>query len=433
MSIFVIKKIILFLLTFLFLGFIFLISVFLYFFEDISKEKKIIIYQKPQRNSFEFQSIDTMKYSRDLAREKLKDDSFDAVIEKQVSDIAKTGATHIGIATPYDDEFLPFLKRWVDSARKHRLKVWFRGNWSGWEGWFEYSKMGREEHIQKTKKFILEHSDLFEDGDAFSSCPECENGGDGDPRQTGDVAGYRKFLIDQYLVINSSFAKINKNIRTNLFSMNGDVAKLIMDKNTTQALGGIVTIDHYVKSPEKLIFDVDLIAKNSGGGVVLGEFGAPIPDIHGDMSEEEQADWVEKVLAGLKNNKNIVGLSYWLNVGGGTEIWKEDGTVKQAVSVLEKYYELDLVYGTIYDELGDFLEGVTVKNGDRDVVSNEEGYFELKFLGELSAGELEISKDGYITQRVQLKDDFNKIEISLVRENKSLREKFIFLMRKYLN
>ncbi|MDP3888564.1 MAG: hypothetical protein Q8Q24_00825, partial [bacterium] len=100
----------------------------------------------PQKHIMEFKSIDTMKYSRDIAREKLNDPSFDKVIDTQVKNIADTGATHVAIATPYDEEFLPILKRWVSSARKYNLKVWFRGNWSGWEGWFDYPKIDRSTH-----------------------------------------------------------------------------------------------------------------------------------------------------------------------------------------------------------------------------------------------------------------------------------------------
>src|SRR3972149_11347222 len=89
---------------------------------------------------FQVQSIDTMKYSRDVAREKLKDFSYDKEIETQVKNIAETGASHVAIATPYDDEFLPFLRRWVKAAREKGLNVWFRGNFSGWENWFDYEK-----------------------------------------------------------------------------------------------------------------------------------------------------------------------------------------------------------------------------------------------------------------------------------------------------
>ena len=96
---------------------------------------------------WEVQSIDTMKYSRDLSREKLKDPSFDTVIDRQVKAIAETGATHVAISTPYDEEFLPILKRWASAARNYNLKIWFRGNWSGWEKWFDYKSISREEHI----------------------------------------------------------------------------------------------------------------------------------------------------------------------------------------------------------------------------------------------------------------------------------------------
>ena len=87
---------------------------------------------------WEIQSIDTMKYSRDMARERNKDMVFEKIIESVVEKIASTGATHVAIGTPYDEEFLPFLQTWVIAARKENLNVWFRGNFSGWEGWFDY-------------------------------------------------------------------------------------------------------------------------------------------------------------------------------------------------------------------------------------------------------------------------------------------------------
>ena len=121
---------------------------------------------------WEIQSIDTVKYSRDVAREKAKDFSYDEIIDNQVRLIAETGATHVAIGTPYDSEFVPFLSRWVKAARKYNLNVWFRGNLSGWEGWFGYKKITRAEHIQKIREFILGNGGLFAEGDIFSSCPE---------------------------------------------------------------------------------------------------------------------------------------------------------------------------------------------------------------------------------------------------------------------
>jgi len=315
--------------------FIFFSSI--YYLVFVKKEPFLEI-TSPPKQVMKITSVDTMKYSRDVAREKLHDASFDTVIDRQVSDIAKTGATHIAIGAPYDDEFTPFLKRWVQSARAHGLKVWFRGNFSGWEGWFNYPKIDRETHIKKTQSFIFANKDLFENGDIFGSCNECENGGPGDPRHNGDVEGHRIFLIEEYKVARNAFNKIGKKVRANYNSMNGDVANLIMNKDTTKALDGIVVIDHYVKDPEKLITDIQELSQKSGGKIVLGEFGAPIPDIHGNMTEEEQADWIRKALDKVLEMPEVIGVNYWVNVGGSTHLWNNNGKEKLAVSVIRKYY-----------------------------------------------------------------------------------------------
>ena len=99
------------------------------------------------------------------------------------------------------------------------------------------------------ERFILENPEIFEDGDIFTSCTECENGGPGDPRATGDITGFRNFLIEEYQVTKDAFEKINKKVDSNFYSMNGDVAYLIMDKDTTEKLGGVVVMDHYVERP----------------------------------------------------------------------------------------------------------------------------------------------------------------------------------------
>lgn len=290
-----------------------------------------------------FQSIDTMKFSRDLSREKLNDPTFAATINDQVKKIAATGATHVAIATPYDEEFLPILREWVAAARANHLHVWFRGNFSGWEQWFGYPAITRQQHIEMTRQFILNHPDLFEDGDVFTACPECENGGPGDPRKTGNLSSYRQFLIDEYAVTKQSFAQIKKHVASNYLSMNADVAKLVMDYKTTQAVGGIVTIDHYVASVDQMISDIRQIANNSGGKIVIGEFGAPIPDIHGAMTQDQQASFIGEVLTQLEKEPEVIGVSYWVNVGGSTELWDENGTPTKAVAVLTNHFNSPII------------------------------------------------------------------------------------------
>src|SRR3989344_1190157 len=70
---------------------------------------------------WEIQSVDTVKLSRDLAREKMFDESFINSINDWVGRIADAGTTHIAIGTPYDPEFLPYMKLLVAEARKRGL------------------------------------------------------------------------------------------------------------------------------------------------------------------------------------------------------------------------------------------------------------------------------------------------------------------------
>ncbi|MDO8551718.1 MAG: hypothetical protein Q7S03_03525 [bacterium] len=289
--------------------------------------------------SWEIKSIDTMKISRDLSREKLNDSSFDHDIAYQMQEIALTGATHVAIGTPYDEEFYPYLEKWVKAARENKLKVWFRGNLSGWEGWFGYKTISAKDHQKMIGDFISKHSEIFQDGDIFTPCPECENGKMGDPREMKDLALYRKFLIDEYSISKEAFSSAGRKVKSGYFSMNFDVAKLVMDKETTKQLGGVVVIDDYTKIPGQLADNAQEIARLSGGRVIVGEFGAPIPDIHGDMSEEDQAKWIKDVFEIISKDKNVIGLNYWININGSTALWDNDGTQKLAVDIVRSFYD----------------------------------------------------------------------------------------------
>jgi len=376
---------------------------------------------------WEVQSVDTMKYSRDLARTKASDIDFNKTIDLQVGNIASVGATHVAIATPYDEEFIPFLKRWVDSARRSNLKVWFRGNFSGWEGWFNYEKITREQHLEKTKKFIEDHPNLFADGDVFSSCPECENGGPGDPRHNGDVEGHRKFLIAEYKIAQAAFDRIGKKVHPNFHSMNGDVAKIIMDKDTTEQLGGLVVIDHYVDTPQKLADDIETLAKVSGGKVFLGEFGAPIPDIHGKLDEASQAKWLEEALGLLTKSENLAGLNYWVGIGGTTQIFNDDGSERLAAGVVKNYFLPKTITGIIKNDLGQNLSGATVSSIQKTVWSDNAGHFVLPYRKQVLS--VSVSAENHVTKISQITSD-GLLEEILVKKNKNLVEMAVSFFRR---
>lgn len=388
----------------------------------------------PSKDSWwEIQSIDTMKYSRDPAAEKLEDPGFDSEIEAQVSNIAKTGATHVGIATPYDEKFLPFLKRWVDSARRNNLKVWFRGNFSNWEGWFGFErKMTFEEHIKSSVEFIKKHPELFEDGDSFTACPECENGAQGDPRMSGKAAEYKNFLIRETDETSKAFKSINKKVSTNWLSMNGDVARLIMDKETVKKVGGVISIDHYVSTSQKLINDIDYLAKDRGAKVFLGEFGAPIPDINGKMTEDQQAEWLEEAFSKLSKNPNVIGINYWTNRGGSTEIWNGDNSPKKAVAVVTKYFTPSKINGFVEDDLGDGIDGVEVALESQKIYTKS-GKFEALILVD---SKVKVSKSGFKSREVEVQRDDKKqinLNITLTPDNPSMWFKIKAFLNRLFN
>lgn len=321
----------------LILGYI--ISIF-----EAPKENKVISPKKPER-VWQIKSVDTMKFSRDTSLEKLNDPSFDLTIDAQVKTIKKLNANYVAIATPYDKTFVPILERWVKVARKYNLHVWFRGNFSGWEGWFGVEKNPtRDHHLTALKDFISSNPNLFKDGDAFSPCPECENGGPGDPRTSGDVVGFRNFMIAEKMAADEEFKKINKKVITNLASMNFDVAKLVMDKKTAMAMGNVIAIDHYVKTPEQLSSDITYLHDQTGANIFLGEIGVPIPDINGALSEQEQSAWVDKGLSLISKKPYVIGLNYWVNLGGTTAIFSQDLSPKPAATTLKKYFSLTNLY-----------------------------------------------------------------------------------------
>lgn len=318
---------------------IFLITIAVIFLNFSSYESSKTDSLGEQRITWEVKSIDTMKYSRDLAGEKLNDPTFSATINLQVKRIADLGATHVALGTPYDEQFNPFLKRWVDAARRNNLKVWFRGNFAGWEGWFGYNKsLTRDEHLKLMRQFINRNGDLFENGDLFTPCPECENGGAGDPRRNGDVDGFRQFMIEEFQVANTEFRLIGKNVRT-VGSMNYDVAILVMNEQTANKVGNLVVVDHYVREPQKLVEDIEALGRVTQSNILLGEFGVPIPDIHGDLTEEQQAEWIESVLELIGNNESVIGGNYWVGFGGSTAIFDKNFEQKKAAKILSNFYK----------------------------------------------------------------------------------------------
>jgi hypothetical protein len=353
---------------------------------------------------FAIQSVDTMKYSRDVAGQILDDpDSFQSIVDTQMGLIAEMGATHAAIATPYDARFLPVLKLWVASARAHGLSVWFRGNFSGWEGWFDYEKIDRATHKQLLKDFIRNNPNLFENGDVFTPCPECENGGPGDPRQTGDADGYNAFLREEKTIADSAFAAQDTRIAV-YPSMNADIARQTITPKTVSAFGGTILIDHYVRTPEQFARDIQAIPKQLRASVGLGEFGAPIPDLNGDMTQAQQAHYIDSLFHALYLERtSIPVVNYWVLNGGSTALINDDGTPRAAYTTIRNYFKAFNVYGVIHNSLGEKVSGARVRVNDSDysIVAKED----YQIFVPRQYKEVTIQADGYVPVTLKMPSD----------------------------
>lgn len=320
----------------------------------------------PRPTLWKYQCIDTMKTSRDKARVWKNSPQLSQTIATEMQIIKNTGANCVAIDTPYDAEFLPYLTEWVQGARKENLHVWFRGGWSSWEGWFDYPKSSDTKKVIKdTKNFITIHPTLFQNGDIFTSIPEAENGGPFANKALSETDMYRQFLIDEKAATDASFKAINKNVIDNWDSMNGGVAKSIMDQATINAIGNTVTIDHYVKDPKEMGDFIRFFNNTYNAKVVIGEFGAPIPEINGSMTETGQAQFVQSLLEQMYENRNtVIGVNYWDLFDGSTALVNEDNTPRPVLTTITNYFTPEILQGTITNSLGDHLQGIVVKTKD---------------------------------------------------------------------
>lgn len=310
---------------------------------------------------WQVRSVDTMKFSRDKARAKKDDPTFDREIEAQVQEIQDLGANYIALGTPYDAEFLPFLHRWVRIARAHNLHIWYRGTFSGYEGWFDHSKnITPTGLLDQGKTFILRNKDLFEDGDIFDLCPECENGGYWpQPKKDKD---YNQFVQTKNSVLKSAFQNINKKVIVNYPSIIGGRSKDVLTQDTFNALGNVTAIDHYAKDAQNYDDYVNYFAGDHKTRVLFSEFGAPIPDLHGKMTQESQAQFIKDVFATLYGHAgDVIGVNYWVLSGGTTSLYDDDHAPRLAVDIVKDYFRPGSISGVVKNSLGQPLGEISVR------------------------------------------------------------------------
>lgn len=374
---------------------------------------------------WKYQCVDTMKTSRDRARNWKETTDLHNSITKQVALIKELGANCIAIDTPYDSEFLPYLRSWVTAARSAQLSIWFRGNFSGWEGWFDYPHtLTSHELLTKTSSFIQNNSDLFEDGDIFTPAPEGENGGEFNQVEIDEYPAFRSFLTSEYTVSQSAFSKIGKKVEVNWLSMNGGLAKRMLDATTINSTGQTVTLDHYIKTAPEMSEYINYFYDTFGAKVVIGEFGAPIPDINGEMTESEQALFIDKLFLELYNQREkVTGVNYWVLYDSSTALINPDGTKRKAYETVKKYFKPLTISGSVTDEFNTPLADVTIQEStyNQKLITDKNGDFTL--LIPHATTNLSFSKPEYIATNTSITTSSPSLSITLKKQSPTLWDK----------
>jgi hypothetical protein len=385
------------------------------------------------KQMWSYQCIDTMKYSRDTARAwENKEDELYQEINLQIKTIKDMGANCISLGTPYAPEFVPFMDKWVNAAHANDLHVWFRGNIPEWEKWFDYPKISNiNDHHQKIYDFVTGNTELFKDDDIFTPAPEAENGGPGDPRQTGKRKEFNDFLIKSYANCEKAFSQIGKKVKCGFFSSNFDVANQVLQQTTLPKIGNVVTIDHYVSDYTRYRSDIKLLNMKYGAQVAIGEFGAPIPDLNGDMTEEQQADFTMNVMNIFYENREIIpAINYWTLKGGSTRLLNDDGTPRQVTEILSSFFMPGAVRIKVTDDLEDWLANVNIKSKDGFI--NGKTNYRGEFFTSVPAKTYEVTISGENIQDKTLEISVPRQELqeaSVVVEIKS--QNWLYKLRKF--
>lgn len=284
--------------------------------------KVISDYSQPamaRGKSFAVKSIDTQvvsKHWKDVPK---------SSIREQVTLIKKMGANYVAVSTPYDR--VNELQAWADEIHAQGMHVWFRSHWAAWEGDDNQPPvMTSQEYLTKTKQFIIEHPQLFREGDAFTVAVEPEQAGVGLGKKFKDWDDYRTFILQQMVIANDGFKQIGlqKKIHTNWISVNGWIVDNVFTKELVEKLG-VITVDHYPVQSQTIgsLEDIDILVRVQNDDmerwykkwkkpVLMGEWGY---QIYQEVSDDRQATVIKRVLESVEKKPYVLGVNYWVHMG----------------------------------------------------------------------------------------------------------------------
>jgi hypothetical protein len=241
--------------------------------------------------AFAIRSVDVMKMSQDA----VCGPPAQSIITGMTEKIAALGATHLAISTPYDDpacgSSLSLTRAWVNAARAHGLKVWFRQKPLAFEGFYGYSKnLDPAYHLTVMRNYILANPGFYRSGDILTPAPEPQNGGIQGINCFStclftNAATFNVWLRESIQVARDTLAEAGiSGVTVGWFGFDGFVAwgdrnpdwNGIIEPATIVADNNTITVDHYFPASADPAAEFAKIRAHFGGGVrlCLGEWGA---------------------------------------------------------------------------------------------------------------------------------------------------------------
>ncbi|MGH7203916.1 MAG: hypothetical protein ACREHC_05730, partial [Candidatus Levyibacteriota bacterium] len=121
----------------------------------------------------------------------------------------------------------------------------------------------------------------------------------------------------------------------------------------------------YVRDPADMTAYIQNLKNKFGSKVMIGEFGAPIPDLNGPMTEDQQADFVDKIFQQLYINRDTVeGMNYWDLTDGSTALLNPDQSPRKVTDVIKKYFDPAIVEGKVMTTHKHPLADILIKTND---------------------------------------------------------------------
>jgi hypothetical protein len=264
--------------------------------------------------------------------------------------------------------------------------------------------------LTKATRLITTHPELFKDGDIFDACPECENGGFWpQPRKDAD---YNLFIQKKQDILHAAFLSIHRSINSHFPSIIGGRSKDVLNQATYDSLIDVTAIDHYVKDPQNYSDYIQYFWNNFHTRTVFSEVGAPIPDLHGNMTEDQQADFMQQVFSQMyKNREHVIGVNYWVYNNGTTGLASPTNQWRKVATVLANFFQSANLNGTVTNNIGEKLANASIQVNDLTTAKTDgNGAYGLPIPARTSYT-LTFSASGYIsqTQTIILERNQNKV------------------------